>query len=449
MIGPRRRVILGLSTLTAVLAVVVPATASAFSIEYEKHALDNGLRIILAPDPSAPTVSYFTMIDAGSRDETKKGATGIAHVFEHMMFRGTEKNPDFDAAVAPMGAQTNAFTGNDMTAYYVNAKSEFLPEIVALEADRVRNLVFTNETFRTELGPVKEERRRWVDEDPYGYLEQRLYDLAFDRHTYQHPVIGWEEDLEKNMTFKDGLRFKETYYSPQFTVISVAGGFDPEQALALIEEHYGDWKQSTIAPDPIPEEPEQDKHRTDRLVWKDAMIAPIVMMAHKSPAMQFVTKDYVALQAVDRLLFSNSGRLRQRLMVDNQLVEDVDAGAWGTKDPSLWTITATAKTGVSLDSIQRVIIEELARLRTELVSQEQLEKAVLGFKADRIYGMDKPSSVAVTLGRYTIISGNPENVMRELALMESLTPADIQAFAQTYLTADRRTTVTLTPKAES
>ncbi|GAB4329490.1 MAG: pitrilysin family protein [Candidatus Zixiibacteriota bacterium] len=449
MNGSRISLVACVTALLTALSWMSPGTLGAFSIEYEKHVLPNGLRIILAPDPSAPTVSYYTMIDAGSRDETKRGATGIAHVFEHMMFRGTEKFPDFDAVVAPMGAQTNAFTSNDMTAYYVNAKSEFLPDIVALEADRVRNLIFTNETFRTELGPVKEERRRGVDENPYGFLEQRLYDLAFDKHTYKHPVIGWEEDLEKNMTFKDGLLFKDTYYTPKYTVIVVAGGFDPEQALQLITQHYGDWEQSTITPDPIPIEPEQKEHRRDRLVWKDAMIAPILMLAHKSPAMQFATKDYVALLAVDRLLFSSSGRLRQRLTVENQLVEDIDAGVWGTKDPSLWTITATAKSGVRLDSIEHIILEEIDRLKTEPVSAEELQKAVLGFKADRIYRMDRPASVAVTLGRYTIVSGSPDNVTRELSMLEALTPADIQVFARDYLTENRRTTITLSPKAES
>ena len=435
--------------LVAAILLLFPIQSQAFNLDYQFHTLPNGLRIILAPDPTVPTVSYFTMIDAGARDETKKGATGIAHVFEHMMFRGTERYPDFDDAVKPWGAQTNAFTGNDMTAYFDNTKGEFLKDIIDLESDRVRNLVFTNETFRTELGPVKEERRRGVDESPYGFLEQELYKVAFDKHTYKHPVIGWEEDLEKNMTFKDGLRFKDTYYTPQFTVISVAGDFNPDSALAWITAAYSDWKKSTITPDPIPAEPKQTKARREDLTWKDAMIAPILMIAHKSPAMEFNDKDYAAMRAIDRLLFSNNGRLRKRLVVDQQLVEDVDGGAWGTKDPSLWTITATIKTGKSMDDVQNVILEELKRLQNEPVSADELARVVRGMKADRIYGLDRPSSVAVTLGRYAIISGSADNVSKELDTLESLTPSDIQAYADRYLTESQRTTVTLSPKAAS
>lgn len=450
MVKPKRRLPAALGMLIAAgILLIIHGNGQAFDVDYQFHTLPNGLRIILAPDATVPTVSYFTMIDAGARDETKKGATGIAHVFEHMMFRGTERYPDFDDAVKPWGAQTNAFTGNDMTAYFVNTKGEFLKDIIALESDRVRNLVFTNETFRTELGPVKEERRRGVDEDPYGFLEQALYKLAFDKHTYKHPVIGWEEDLEKNMTYKDGVRFKDTYYTPQFTVISVAGDFNPDSALAWLTAAYSDWPKSTITPNPIPAEPAQTKPRREDLVWKDAMIAPILMIAHKSPAMEFNDHDYVAERAVDRLLFSNNGRLRKRLVVDEQLVEDVDGGAWGTKDPSLWTITATIKSGKSMADVEKVILAELKRLQTEPVSADELARVVRGMKADRVYGLDRPSSVAVTLGRYAIISGSADNVSKELDLLQALTPADIQAFANHYLTDLQRTTITLSPKAAS
>lgn len=440
-----------LLSVAGALAMVLgaPLVAAPFEVPHENHVLPNGIRVILAPDATVPTVSYYTVIDAGSRDETKPGTTGLAHVFEHMMFRGTERYPDFDAAVGPMGAQTNAFTSNDMTAYFVNAKGEFLKEIIDLEADRLRNLIFTNETFRTELGPVKEERRRGIDENPYGFLDVRLNALAFERHTYKHPVIGWEEDLEKNMTFEDGFQFKKTFYSPKYTVLSVAGNFNPDSALAWISQQYDDWVPPQVTVNPIPEEPEQATSRRDDLVWKDAMIAPVLMMGHKAPPTGFATNDFVALKIVDRLLFAKSGRLRKRLVVDEQLVEDVDGGVWGSKDPGMWTITATIKGGVPIDSVEGIIDQELRRLREEPVSRGELERAIRGLKADRIYGFDRPSRAALTLGMYAILSGSSANVEREIELLEKVTPDAIQRFAQSWLVPEKRTTVTLSPKAAS
>jgi zinc protease len=432
-----------------VFVMGMSGVSGAFDLPHEFHTLPNGLRVILAPDATVPTVSYYTLIDAGSRDETKKGTTGLAHVFEHMMFRGTERYPDFDAAVGPMGAQTNAGTGNDMTTYFVNAKSEFLKDIIDLEADRVQNLIFTDKIFRTELGPVKEERRRAVVESPYGYLETRLYDLAFEKHTYKHPVIGWEEDLEKLMTFQDGLKFKETYYAPRYVVISVAGNFNPDSALTWIAEKYGDWTAEGKATGTIPDEPVQTAPRTRELTWKDGMIAPMMMMAHKSPAMSFDNLDYAALQVTNRILFSNSGRLRQRLLVDQQLVEDIDGDAWGSKDPGLWTITTTIKDEASVAAVETIIIEELQKLRDNTAAQQELDKAIKGIKADRIFGLDRPSRAARTLGRFAILSGSPDNVMREMEMLDRVTPAVVQEFARKYLTEAGRTTVLLNPKLQS
>lgn len=438
-----------LAFLVPVFVLGMSGVAGAFDVPHQIHTLPNGLRVVLAPDPTVPTVSYYTMIDAGSRDETKNGTTGLAHVFEHMMFRGTKRFPDFDDAVKPMGAQTNASTGNDMTAYFVNAKSEFLKDIIDLEADRIRNLEFTKETFRTELGPVKEERRRAVVESPYGFLETELYNLAFDKHTYKHPVIGWEEDLEKLMTFQDGLDFKQTFYAPRYVVISVAGNFNPDSALTWIAEKYGDWETAGKPAGTIPVEPAQTAPRSKEFTWKDAMIAPMTMMAYKSPAMNFDNLDYAALQVANRVLFSSSGRLHQRLMVDQQLVEDVGGDVSASKDPGLWTITATIREAANVGAVQAIILEEIQKLRDTPVPQEELDKAIKGIKADRIYGLDRPSRVASTLGRYAVLSGSPDNMAREMDLLDQVTPAVVQQFAQQYLIETGRTTVLVNPKMQS
>jgi zinc protease len=443
-----RRLAAAIAAIVAV-GLLGPPRGFAFEIKSQSHVLPNGLRIVLAPDPTVPTVSYHTIMDVGSRDETKPGTTGLAHVFEHMMFRGTKRFPNFDAVVKPWGAQTNASTGNDLTDYFVNAKSEFLKDIIDLEADRVRNLSFANEIFRTELGPVKEERRRGVDEDPYGFMETRLYDLAFEKHTYKHPVIGWEEDLEKLMTYDDAIRFKETFYEPKHVVISVAGNFNPDSALAWIKQKYGDWAPGKIKPDPIPVEPPQQAPKSETRIWKDAMIAPIIMLAYKAPAMRFDTPDYVTNGVIDRLLFSNSGRLHKRLVVDQQLVEEVSGGVSGGKDLGLWTITATVKGGVTVDSVATIIIDELRKLGTTTVPSEELSKAINSLKADRVFGFDRPARIASTLGRYAVISGSAGNVQKEMELLSTVTPQMVMDFAHRYLIDAGRTMLIMTPKPKS
>jgi zinc protease len=251
------------------------------------------------------------------------------------------------------------------------------------------------------------------------------------------------------MTFEDGLRFKETFYSPRYTVISVAGNFNADSALAWITAKYTDWQPPEITVDPIPVEPLQTAPRRKDLVWKDAMIAPILMLSHKSPEADYETDEFVALKVIDRILFAQSGRLRQRLVVKDQLVEDVGAGVWTSKDPGLWTIAATIKTGIPTDTVEGIIEGELRRLREEPVSAEEVAKAVRGIKADQVYGLDRPARVASTLGRYAIITGSAANFERELEILDRITPASIQKCAQTWLVDSRRTTITLSPKAES
>ena len=245
------------SSLVLVLLLVScsMANAAGFDIKVDESKLNNGLTVLIAPDSTAVTVSVFTFVNAGSRDEDRAGVTGLAHVFEHMMFRGTKKYPVFSDAVSPLGAETNAWTTNDYTAYFLNAEARFLETMLDIESDRIRNLIFTNETFRTELGPVKEERRRGVVDDPEGFLSVELERLAYTIHTYHHPVIGWEEDLEQNMTSDDGLQFKNRHYVPNNCVLVISGNVVVDETRKLVDKYYGNWTPgeaytSLVLPEP-------------------------------------------------------------------------------------------------------------------------------------------------------------------------------------------------------
>ncbi|HEX9916290.1 MAG TPA: pitrilysin family protein [candidate division Zixibacteria bacterium] len=413
----------------------------------KKTVLPNGLIVLTCEDKTVPTVSYMTFVNAGSRDEVKPGTTGLAHVFEHMMFRGTEKFPSYYSATAPFGAETNASTGEDYTMYYVNAKEQFLDSIVQIEADRIINLPFDNETFRTELGPIKEERRRFEVDDPNGFLEGEFTQLAYTVHTYHHPVIGFEEDLEKNIQLQDGIDFKNRFYAPNHCAIVIAGNFETPVLLRLIEKYYGGWKKATYPDNTISPEPTQKKERIKNYVWKDKETSPKMKIGFHSPKLDLNNDDYCALRLLQKVLFLPSGRITERLVKDLQLVEWVWGGVGENKDPGMFTISVSLKKGKSLEEVKKVIYEELEKTKNQLVQKEELEKAVNSEKAGVLYQLDRPSSIAYFLGHYQTLVGDYEYLWKLPERFEEITPEMIQKAAQDIFIPTNRTVVTLVPKS--
>jgi zinc protease len=425
------------------------AAASAgggLSLDVRKEVLDNGLVVLMAPSPSAPTVSYMTFVDAGARDELKPGTTGLAHVFEHMMFRGTSKFPKYDETLAPLGPEINASTSHDTTVYFVNVPAGGLEKVVEIEADRFQNLGFTNETFRTELGAVREERRRGYVDSPDGTMYTRLYELAFQVHTYHHPVIGWEEDLEKNMTYEDGLEFYRMYYSPGRAVIAVAGRFDPDLLMRQIRERYGSWKRQPASGLEVPPEPPQREERRDRIVWKDDQVSPRLMIGYHGPRLGLDTPDYCALDVISQILFMRSQRLAKRLYTDLQLVESISGGISGSKNPDLFLIYASLKKDKSTGEVLRIVDEELARLRDEPVSEREMAKARNSLAASLLYSMDRPYSVARSLGYYQVIAGDYRLLFEVDKRYQTITREEVREVARRVFRDSNRTVVELLPK---
>jgi zinc protease len=420
---------------------------SGFHLHVDVTKLQNGLTLLTCVDSSASTVSYQTFINAGSRDETKPGATGLAHVFEHMMFRGTALYPDFDDAVSFMGPETNGYTTDDYTCYFVNAKPEFLEKIIEVESDRVQNLSFSQEAFRRELGPVKEERRRGVDDDPGGFLYQELYKLAFTRHTYRHPVIGWEEDLEKNMTYEDAHEFKKTFYAPNYCTIVISGKFDPNLASELVLKHYGTWQPSLPPVSQVSAEPEQRVSKRKDFRWKDRHVPPRLLLGYRGPDLNYDTPDFVALKVLSNVLFSKTGRLYKKLHVDSDLVERIGGEVDGRKDPGLIVIDASLRDDVGFDSILAVIRSELTSLATTELSPSELELAVNPMKADYLFRLDRPSRIGGQIGYYHLVGGDYKMIFEHYETLSSITPSDIRAAAAKYLTENASTVVTLSPAA--
>ncbi|MEE8538038.1 MAG: pitrilysin family protein [Acidobacteriota bacterium] len=426
-----------------------PAPATEISLDVCEEILDNGLRLLMDPDPKSPTVSFMTFVDAGARDELKPGTTGLAHVFEHMMFRGTKRFPNYDETLAPLGPELNASTSQDMTTYYVNVPSSALEKVIDVESDRFQNMTFTNETFRTELGTVREERRRSHVDSPTGTLYSRLYELAYQVHPYHHPVIGWEEDLEKNMTYEDGLEFYRTYYSPKRTVLVVSGGFDVSWLRDQVREHYDAWKRQPEPDLEVPREPPQKEERRDCIIWKDDQVTPKMMVGYHGPEMSLDAPDYCVLDVISQLLFMRSQRLAKRLYTNLQLVESISGWITGSKDPNLFIIYASLKKGGTTAKVLEIVDEELEQLRGEKVSERELVKAKNALAASMLYSLDRPYAVARSLGFHQIAGGDYRLLMRIEARYQTITRADVQNVAQRIFRAANRTVVELLPKSSA
>lgn len=421
---------------------------SEIRLSVEKVQLDNGLTILLSQENSVPTVSFMTYVNAGSREEVKPGATGLAHVFEHMMFRGTEKYPEYDKALASFGPETNASTSQDFTRYFVNVKREYLENAIQVEADRFQNLTFTNEIFRTELGPVKEERRSGYVDHPDGFLYSKIYEITYTTHPYHHPVIGWEEDLEKNMQYTDTLEFFRTYYSPNNCTIIISGNFDRDQALDWIKKYYGQWPRQKSARITIPEEPEQREERIKSFIWKDSHIIPRLAIAYHGPNLNVSSPDYCSLLLISRILFMESQRITKKLYTDLQLVESIDAAPDSSKDPGLFLIYANLKKGKSTDDVKAIILEEIDSLLRQGIEEKELQKAKNSLIASTFYGLNRPYAIARILGFYETVGGDYRLLFEVDKRIKELAKEEVMEVAKRIFRKENRTIVTLLPKTE-
>ena len=424
------------------------ASPSEIHLKVEKQQLENGIKLLFCEDRTVPTVTFMTYVNAGARDEIKQGTTGLAHVFEHMMFRGTDAYPEYDKAIAAFGPETNASTAHDYTRYFVNLKSEFLEKIIEIEADRFQSLTFTNEEFRTELGPVKEERRKGYVDNPDGFLFSKIYEIAFKVHPYHHPVIGWEEDLEMNMQHTDGLEFFRTYYSPNNCCISIVGNFDREKAMDSIERYFHGWKRQDPPGVTIPVEPEQKEERESTVTWKDSQLTPRIIIAFHGPSLNIQSPDYTSLLLISRILFMQSQRITKKLYTDLQLVESIFGEPDESKDPGLFLIYANLKKGKSVEEVKKVIFEEFETLLSDGINPRELQKAKNSISASMLYSMNRPFSIASVLGFYETVAADYRIFFELEKKVKETTEKELEDVAQRVFKNENRTTVTLLPKPE-
>lgn len=429
-------------------AAKAPAESrSATKIPIKQFKLKNGLRVVLSEDHSAPTYSICVTYDVGSRDE-QPGRTGFAHLFEHMMFQGSEKvgKGEHFILIENNGGGMNGTTNADRTNYFETLPANQLDLGLFLEADRMKSLAVNQPNLDNQRNAVKEERRLGVDNQPYGHTSENVLGTAYDNFAYKHTTIGSMEDLDA-ASLDDVKSFFKTYYAPNNAVLAMVGDFKTEELLPKIEKYFGD-----IPPQPAPArpdmtEPAQAAERRKSIEDSFAQI-PRLDIAYKVPG--YNAADYMPINVLMGILGSGqSSRLYQKLVKEKEYAANVFAFAAARRATGLAQIITLVRPGVNLDDVEKTVSEEVEKIRTEPVADWELAKVRLRYRHDHAEQMSSTLFRAIQLAYYTVAWNDPEIVNTEESRLDAVTKDDILRVAKTYFPPTNRTIVTTLPKPKS
>jgi zinc protease len=363
--------------------------------------LDNGLKVLTVENPVSPTASLQLWYRVGSRNE-RTGITGASHIFEHMMFKGTERFPKgvFDRIIQENGMTNNAFTSYDFTAYFENMANDRLEVAFELEADRMQGLLIQPEEFESEISVIREERRQTREDPPFGLITEAVEAAVFQAHPYHWPVIGWMTDLE-TITREDLIAYYKVYYRPNNAVLVVAGDVRHDQVLELTRRHFGGIARGPEVPAVQVVEPDQRGERTVR-VHKEVQL-PGVVIAYRAP--ESTHADAAPINIGEYILFrGRSSRLYQRLIYQEPLAVDLSGGFYIRKDPSTFVIRAAARPGVDVERLRAAVIEAVESLAATPPTAKEIEKARNQIDADFIFGQEHNFELGQGLGSYECLS---------------------------------------------
>lgn len=409
----------------------------------KEFRLANGLKVILVRDPAAPVFAYQTWFAVGSRHE-REGTTGIAHLFEHLMFNQTEHHPpgELDRMIERAGGDTNAATWVDWTFYRNNLPRAELALAVELEADRMAHLTLGETQVESEREVVANERRFRVEDDVDGFLSEELYKLAFTTHPYHWPTIGWMRDIE-SITIDDCRAFYRTYYAPNNATVVLVGDVEEAAALALLEKHYGPIPAQSIPADAATPEPEQTAER--RATYPKPVMADKLRIGYKAPPLPH--PDYAALEVTSELLFGgNSSRLHRRLVIESEVAASTHAAPAPFRDPGLYEIAVSLKRGHAADEAEALIYEELERLAKEPLRPHELDTAKTRLLTHFWRELRPQAGKAEALGHFATTTGDYRRLFAVAEGYRAVTAADVERIVHTYLLPTRRTVVVATPQ---
>ena len=404
-----------------------------FPYQVERHVLPNGLRVLMVPMPSDGLVSYWSIVRTGSRDEVEKGVTGFAHFFEHMMFRGTEKNPGpvYDSIVNGMGADANAFTSDDLTAYHLSISKADLSKVIEIEADRFQNLKYDPQEFKTESGAVYGEYRKGRS-SPFEVLDEAVRAAAFDKHTYKHTTIGFEADIKAMpQQYEYSKTFFQRFYRPENVVLLVVGDIDTRATLAEIEKQYGGWKPGYKAP-AIPVEPPQTAQRRIDVPF-DGQTLPLLALNFKGAAFSPCDRKVVAARLAAELGFGETSPLYKKLVLDEQRVEMLGAGFDPNRDPGLWSLYTMVKEAKDVPAIEAELWSTLDALAKQPVEAARLDAVRSNIRYSFLSDLATPDDVCQSLARYIAWTGDLTCVDEFFTTLAAITPDDIRAAAGKWL----------------
>jgi zinc protease len=415
-------------------------------LDYTMTTLANGLQVVFLEDHSTPIVHTELWYHVGSKNE-KPGRTGFAHLFEHMMFKGSknvepEGHPSY---ISSVGGQSNAYTNEDATVFWETTPAQYLPLVLWLEADRMASLRIEDKVFKTEREVVKEERRMRVENQPYGRLNEIIYDQAFAVHPYKHPTIGSMNDLEA-ASIEDVRDFFKTYYVPNNATLVLVGDFDSKEALALVTQYLGRVpKSDKPVPRDIPKEPPQTKEK--RVTLSEAWPLPAVVVAYH------ITYDghpdsYPLHIASKVLSDGQSSRIYRDLVYSKQLALAAFGGGNIIEDPNLFFAVAIVQPGKTPQEAIDGLIAEFDRLKAEPISANELQQAKNQFARDYILGRESNKDKASQLAHAVVIHNDIKTADGEFDIFMNTTAADVQRVAKTYFTQENRLVMTIMPKGD-
>ncbi|HMN68864.1 MAG TPA: pitrilysin family protein [Bdellovibrionales bacterium] len=427
----------------AAAAVTSEELEKAIQLKVEKYELKNGLTVILHPDNSIPSVSVHSWFRVGSKDEWP-GRTGLAHFFEHMMFKGTKKYPKdtWGKFLNGKGADMNAFTSVDYTGYFINAPSAQLELLLDIESDRMRHLLLDPKEVASEREVVKEERRMRYEDNIDGSIREKMAPLMFESLPYKWLPIGSMDDLNA-ASMDDMHKFYKAFYSPNNAVLTVAGAFDVETTKKLIDKYYAGLPREQITRPRTTPEKEQTKERK-ATIEREAQ-APTVAVGYRTVDLK--SDDHYALDLLSILLGQGqSSRLYRELVHKDEIALNTYAASWGQTLDGQFSVHVTLKPGIAPDRALTMVEKEVRRFRDTPVTQKELDKARNLFLKDYVDGLKKVSGRARTLAMYETVLGDYKRVFTDLTHYQKVTAADVQRVAKKYLKPERRNTVVVMPK---
>ena len=420
----------------------------AFAYDYTIDNLPNDLRLITVPTDYPNLVALYIVVQTGSRNEIEKGKSGYAHLFEHLMFRGSEhySGQERDAILKKAGADSNAYTTDDRTVYHEVFSKDDLDKILELEADRFQRLKYEPDAYKTETKAVLGEFNK-NSADPEEKAYEVLRATAYQKHTYSHTTMGFIEDIEDMPNQYDySWEFYRRYYRPEYTTIVLVGDVKRDQALAMVKKYFGDWKRGNYTPE-IPREEDQNEPRENHVDWPSDTL-PLVYVAFRGPAYSDNQKDKTALDLLAPIAFGENSDLYQKLVLKEQKLDSLSYIFEDRADPELFLVAAKVKDVKDTDYVRQQILATYKQYVTEPVPQAELDSTRSRLRYEFALAMNSSEAIAGSLASYIGLRRTPLTIDNLFALYDTITPRDIRDMAAKYFVDNHRTIVTLSTKKE-